>query len=42
MFEILDNEGNVVDTATSLPQAQDVAGFLTRTTRTLHNCRLAA
>lgn len=42
MFEILDNEGNVIETATSLPQAQDVAGFLTRTTRTLHNCRLAA
>lgn len=42
MFEILDNEGNVIETATSLTQAQDVVGFLTRTTKAPHNCRPVA
>lgn len=44
MFEILDAQGHVVDTATTLPQAQNVVSFLTRTNRSAapFNCRVKA
>lgn len=44
MFEILDNEGNVIETATSLPQAQDVVTYFTSRVRVAapYHCRPAA
>lgn len=44
MFEILDKSGNVIETATSLPQAQDVVTYYMSRVRTAapYHCRPAA
>ena len=44
MFEILDKSGNVIETATSLIQAQDVVTFFTSRKREAapYHCRPAA
>lgn len=44
MFEILDKSGNVIDTATSFPQASNVIVHLDRGNKAAgpHTCRAAA
>ncbi len=44
MFEILDKSGQVIDTATTLPQAQDVVTYYMSRVRVAapYHCRPAA